>query len=230
MPNFCTKCGVSLAIDARFCPACGTALNAAAAQPPAGASQFSQQPLVGWTTRHLDPAVIRRAEKNKKSAWAFTIFLTAAFPIGFALAGILTEDMQLGEALIIGIGLGLLMLIIGVVRISHMKSGTWDGTVTDKSQKRKMDHSQDDSVARYKTIYTIVVTEDNGKQHKLKYTDNTILYNYFNIGDRIRCHMAFSTYEKFDKSRDSMIFCNICGKPNDIIRENCQFCRLPLFK
>jgi len=218
MNRFCTTCGSATIADARFCPACGNALNPAHPQS------------VGWTTHHLDPAVQQRAEKNKKNAWIFTIFLTFAFPIGFALAGIFMEDMPIGEALLIGIGLGLMMLIIGIIRISKMKSGTWDGTVTDKKQKRKLDHSQDDSVTREKTIYTIVITESNGRQHRLNYTDNTTMYNYFNIGDRVRCHMAFGTYEKFDKSRDSIIYCNICGTQNDISLNQCKSCRLPLFK
>ena len=147
MNKFCTKCGSAQSADARFCPSCGSAQVTATTQPTAGSNQAPLQQYIGWTSRHLDPAVIQRAEKNKKNAWAFTIFLTAAFPIGFALAGILMEDMPLDEALIIGIGLGLLMLIIGIVRISRMKSGIWEGTVTDKKQKRKMDHSQSDDVA-----------------------------------------------------------------------------------
>jgi len=227
---FCTKCGSALSAEARFCPGCGSSQVANALPPNTPVNRYPQQKYVGWTSQHLDPAVIRRAEKNKKAAWAFTIFPTAAFPIGFSLAGFLMEDLPLNEAVIIGVGLGLLMLIIGIVRISKMKSGIWEGTVIDKKQKRKMDHSQDDNVVSHKTIYTIVVAEDNGKQHMLNYTDNAALYNYFKIGDRVRCHLSFGTYEKFDKSQDNAIFCNVCGTINDISQDHCKSCRLPLFK
>jgi hypothetical protein len=244
MKQYCTHCGSELPAGTRFCRNCGQAATqtgpsaraipqpyaAAPPQPTAGSGYAPRQALVGWTTRHLDPAVLTRAAKNKKNAWIFTLVLTVLFPVGFALAGLLMDDMQFNEALIIGIGLGLLMLVIGLVRISRMKTGTWEGTVTDKKHKQKMDHSQSDDIVRHKTIYTIVVTEDNGKRHKLNYTDNTALYNYFNVGDRIRCHMAFSTYEKYDKSRDSSIFCNICGTLNDLTNDYCASCRLPLFK
>jgi len=208
----------------------GAAQEINTTQPNVGTNQAYRQQYIGWTSHHLDPVVIQRAEKNKKNAWAFTIFLTAAFPLGFGLAGILMEDMPLEEALLIGIGLGLLMLLIGIIRISRMKAGIWEGTVTDKRQKQKMDHSQSDDVVRHKTIYTIYVTENSGKKHKLKYTDNAAMYNYFNIGDKIRCHLSFGTYEKFDKSRDREIFCNICGTLNDISQDVCKSCRLPLFK
>ncbi len=227
---FCKKCGSALSADARFCPGCGSLNVANAPQTNSGVNQYPQQRYVGWTSKHIDPTVIRRAEKNKKTAWAFTIFLTVAFPIGFILAGLLMDDLPLNEAVIIGVCLGFLMLIIGIIRTSKMKSGVWEGTVTDKRHKRKMDNSQDDNVVSHKTIYTIIVAEDNGKQHKLNYTDNTAMYNYFNIGDRIRCHMSFGTYEKFDKSRDNSIFCNVCGKVNDISQDLCISCRLPLFK
>ncbi|MHB8963822.1 MAG: hypothetical protein ACYC5K_11795 [Saccharofermentanales bacterium] len=74
------------------------------------------------------------------------------------------------------------------------------------------------------------MTEDGGRRHKLSYTDNTVMYNYFAVGDRIRCHMAFGTFEKHDKSKDSTIFCNICGTINDLSQDTCTSCRLPLFK
>lgn len=246
MDQYCTYCGTKLPAGARFCRNCGQAAAvtqpataaetpplpyaAPAPQPPVGAGYAPRQPLVGWTERHLDPAVLARASKNKKHAWVFTLVMTVLFPVGFALAGALMDDMPLNEALIIGIGLGLLMLTIGLVRISRMKTGTWDGTVIDKKQKRKMNNTPEDHPVSYRTIYTLVVADDNGKKHKLNYTDNTALYNYFNVGDRIRCHMAFGTYEKYDKSSDSMIYCNICGTINDIGNDLCQSCHLPLFK
>lgn len=230
MSNFCTICGFQLLPEARFCNSCGVAVENNVTAAFTEESLNRTKSYVGWTTHHLDPVVIQRAEKNKKNAWIFTLILTVLFPVGFTLAGLLMDDMPLNEALIIGVGLGLLMLIIGVIRISKMKSGFWEGTVADKKKKQKIDNSQEDSVTRYKTVYTIIVNEDSGKRHKLTYVDNTAMYNYFNVGDRIRCHQAFGTYEKFDKSRDSEIYCNICGAFNDISQENCISCRLPLFK
>ena len=230
MGKFCSKCGAAISESTRFCSACGNAVQSDVRQQVSDFRQDRQQSLVGWTNRHLEPAVLARAAKNKKAAWIFTVFLTIAFPVGFFIAGNVTDDLPLDEAVIIGIGLGLLMLLIGLVRISRMKSGTWDGTVTDKKHRQKVEHDQDDSHTRYRTVYTLVLTEDSGKKHKLNYTDNRALYDYLNIGDRVRCHMAFSTYEKYDKSRDSMLFCNICGTINDITIDTCKSCRLPLFK
>ena len=36
------------------------------------------------------------------------------FPIGFILAGLLIDEMPLNEAIIIGVGLGVLMLVINL--------------------------------------------------------------------------------------------------------------------
>lgn len=254
MSNFCTNCGAPLEADARFCTACGTpvappippqaapqqAYQAAQQQAyqaaPQQAYQAPQQqfgrgyaPLVGWTQRHMDPQIVARAEKNKKAAWGFTIFLTIAFPVGFTIAGFAVDDMPIEEAVIIGFGLGIMMLIIGLVRIASMKKGIWEGTVVDKYKKNKIEHTSDDST-HYRMHYTIVVKEEGGKSHKLNYVDNAAMYDYFNVGDRIRCHQAFGTYEKYDKSRDSYIFCNVCGKLNDITNDTCVSCHMPLFK
>lgn len=239
MSNFCTNCGAPLEADARFCTACGTPVAPPIppqAPPQQQAYQAAQQqfgrgyaPLVGWTQRHMDPQIVARAEKNKKAAWAFTIFLAIAFPVGFTIAGFAVDDMPIEEAVIIGFGLGIMMLIIGLVRIASMKKGIWEGTVVDKYKKNKIEHTSDDST-HYRMHYTIVVKEEGGKSHKLNYVDNAAIYDYFNVGDRIRCHQAFGTYEKYDKSRDSYIFCNVCGKLNDITNDTCVSCHMPLFK
>lgn len=230
MSNFCSKCGSALLPEARFCNSCGAKIDSGGEIPVTKESSHNPNPLIGWTSHHLDPVVIQRAGKNKRNAWIFTIILTIFFPAGFTIAGILMDDMPLNEAVIIGTGLGVLMLIIGIVRISRMKFGVWEGVVIDKHKKQKIDNSQDDSIVRYKTVYTIVVTQDSGKKHTLRYVNNPAMYNYFNVGDKIRCHLPFGTYEKFDKSRDSSIYCNICGTVNDIAKDNCKYCRLPLFK
>ena len=217
MNRYCRQCGTALETGTRFCPSCGTSAGATAGP-------------IGWTQRHLDPEVVARARKNKKNAWVFTWVLTVLFPAGFALAGLFVEDMPMNEALIIGIGLGLLALIIGLVRVSRMKSGTWYGVVTDKGHKQKVEHDRDTTATRYRTVYTLSVREDSGKKHTLTYVDNRALYDYFKVGDRIRCHQAFGTYEKYDKSADRVIYCNICGTLNDMAADTCTSCRLPLFK
>lgn len=228
MNQFCMQCGNALSANTRFCPVCGAAVIDAQGQPVT--PRYQPQQMAGWSQHYLDPKVTERAQKNIKNAWIFTLFLTVAFPIGFAVAGMLLDDMPLNEALIIGIGLGAMMFIIGLVRISRMKTDIWDGIVTDKKQKRKMNSDQDNNTISYRTIYTIFVTEDSGKKHKLNYTNCPAIYDYFNIGDKIRCHMAFGTYEKYDKSKDSSIFCNVCGKLNDMSNDLCHYCHLPLFK
>ena len=223
MNRYCGQCGTVLEAGTRFCPSCGTPASETS-------GQIAPAARVGWTRHHLDPEVIQRARKNKKNAWIFTLVLTVLFPAGFALAGLFVEDMPMNEALIIGIGLGLLALIIGLVRVSRMKSGTWDGVVTDKGHKQKVEHDRDTTATRYRTVYTLSVREESGKKHTLTYVDNRALYDYFKVGDRIRCHQAFGTYEKYDKSADRVIYCNICGTLNDIAADTCTSCRLPLFK
>ena len=56
------------------------------------------------------------------------------------------------------------------------------------------------------------------------------MYDYFKVGDRVRYHPAFATYEKFDKSRDSIIYCNVCSMMNPVSNDRCERCANLLFK
>ncbi len=227
MSRFCTNCGHEMAFDAGYCPNCGTP-----AQPQATVSQpvSHQSPLVGFTTRHLDPVIVARAAKTRKGAKILTGVLTLGFPIGFLIASQFSDELTTQEAFLVGLALGLMMLIIGLVQLRKTRGGTWDGTITNKKYQRKSVSDSNDDITQYKDYYTIYFTKDSGQKHKVTFTNSIDMYNYFSIGDRVRCHLSFGTYEKYDKSRDPVIYCNICGKRNDITQDTCRFCKLPLFK
>ena len=58
------------------------------------------------------------------------------------------------------------------------------------------------------------------KQHEITAEDDDTRYNYYQIGDRVRYHGSLRTYEKYDKSKDSIIFCNACASLNEITAES----------
>ena len=64
----------------------------------------------------------------------------------------------------------------------------------------------------------------------MKWKDNDTLYNYFNIGDRVRHHAGLNSYEKYDKTGDAFIPCNACGTLCDISEYTCFRCKCPLLK
>ncbi len=86
---------------------------------------FEEQrpPLVGWSAVANSPEMVETIKKNKRSAVGWTWVFTLLFPVGFLIAGLLSDEVPpLSEALIIGSGLGLLMLAINSWRIAGMKS------------------------------------------------------------------------------------------------------------
>jgi len=257
---FCTKCGTQLPEDAAFCKRCGAPTDIAptdaappvAATPPVAAAptepanvaptprttsrrrtavapRVDTSNLIGWSKRSNHPEILAAAQKNKKSAVGCMWALTLLFPIGFLVAGLFVEEMPLNEAIIIGVGLGLLMLVINLIRIRDMKKPIWEGVVTEKFHKDKSEHNNDDNISYY-VEYTLVIRTTTGKKHRIVNRDRREMYDYFEIGDRVRYHPTFSTYEKYDKSKDKIIYCNVCSKMNPIVNDRCERCNNLLFK
>ncbi len=138
--------------------------------------------------------------------------------------------MPLGEAIIIGTALGVLMLIINLVRIKDMKGPAWEGVVTDKYKKERRHDRNDDSMATYMEYTTVIRTDAGKKKHIVEKDSGRHMYDYLTVGDRVRYHPAFSTYEKYDKSKDRIIYCNVCFMMNPISNDRCKRCNNLLFK
>ncbi|NLX90697.1 MAG: zinc-ribbon domain-containing protein [Firmicutes bacterium] len=208
---FCQSCGAKLPDDAAFCTNCGVSLHKAegetnasvqvTAPPRQDNPPHNDTTLVGWSPRSNDPEILEAARNNKKSAMGFAWIFALLFPIGFLLAGLFVDEMPLNEAIIIGVGLGVVMLVINLVRVKEMKRPMWEGVVIQKYQKKRQRHG-DDTADTY-TEYTTVIKTDAGKKKQIIERDSqNHMYNYLAVGDRVRYHPAFQTYEKYDKSKD----------------------------
>ncbi len=254
---YCPKCELQIDDGAKFCGKCGAQLSApvvpaAPAQPqPTYSPQYTHtaqytrpvpvqpvvvQPMqaqsagfVGWSENYRHPLILKKAESQKKGAVIFTIVLMAVFLIGFTVAGFTVEKMSPIEGIVIGAGLALMMLIILLVRMAKMKKPIWEGTVIDKRAERGVDTDSDGNTSHY-TRYIVFMAGTDGSKRKLSVNDNRTWYDYLQIGERVRFHPNLGTYEKYDKSRDSYLLCNVCGKRCDITEDACRFCKSPLFK
>lgn len=252
--DLCKSCGAKLPEKAAFCTNCGAPVQEAmaAAQNTSGQasallrrdaslqndipSQSNLPPqkktdLVGWSERSNDPEILEAARKNKKSAIGCAWILLLLFPAGFIVAGLLIEEMPLGEAIIIGVALGLFTLVINLVRLRDMKKPVWEGVVTQKYNKERREHNRDDDSMTTYTEFTTVIKKDTGKEKRIVERDSRRhMYDYLSVGDRVRYHPAFSTYEKYDKSKDQIIYCNVCFTMNPITNDRCKRCNNFLFK
>ncbi len=168
------------------------------------------------------------AQKNRKFGLKFMIFLVLAPLVGFPLAGLLIDEMPLGEALIIGVGVSLVMLIFNLFAQRRSRAPTWEGRVVNKYSKRRSRHRDD---AGTYMEYTVVITTDGGKKRTIvEEGGRRYMYDYLSPGDRVRYHPVFDTYEKYDKSRDRVIYCNVCTMMNSINNDRCKRCNSLLFK
>lgn len=235
--NSCPACGTEIPQDAAFCANCGTAVNSGGTLPPPAGSYGPPAAgqtgnLVGFSAYYNCPEILEAAEKNRKSTNLFLVILILAPPIGFTLAGLLIDDYPLGEGLVIGVGIALLILLINTFGLIRAKQPMWEGTVVNQYSKERSEHrgGEEDNYRTY-TEYTTVIKTDGGKKRTIVEKDSgRHMYDYLAVGDRVRYHPKFGTYEKYDKSKDRIIYCNVCTTMNPIANDRCKRCNNLLFK
>jgi hypothetical protein len=232
-PRVCASCGANLPEDAAFCICCGRAADSAAQGPSepvqAGPSQ-SAAGLIGFSNRCDSPEILAAAQKNRKFSIVFMWILVLLPLVGFPVAGLLINDFPFGESVIIGVGIAFLMLVFNLLALRRTRQPMWEGVVIHKYSKRKTDHSSDDSYTTYMEYNTVIQTDAGRKKTIVERDSRRQMYDYLSVGDRVRYHPRFGTYEKYDKSKDRIIYCNVCNTMNPIQNDRCKRCNNLLFK
>lgn len=227
----CRQCGESLQKGIAVCGSCGTVLPASTA----GGSHSGG--CVGYSDRIHDAAFARYLRNTNRWAGIFSILLATVAVTGFYLYGETSAEMGNPEALLIGIAIGGMFLLIGLYAvISRKRSRTWDGVVADRTirqrnRRQSTGSGDDDYMVHNYTEYTVIVhEEDSGRAHRLTAEDDDTVFCYFQVGDRVRHHGGLNSYEKFDKSKDDIVFCNACATLCNITEDACWRCGCPLLK
>lgn len=228
----CPYCGADSSKNVRFCTACGKALPESPIeelenQPPAGNNP------IGFSPRINDPAFARYIKNTRRWSYIFASILAVIVIGGFYYYGETSDEMNNPEALYIGLGLGVMFLGIALLQsIGRKRSTTWDGQVVDKQtqKKRRRRQSGDDYYWESYRLYTVFIRRDSGKMETINIENDDTIFNYYKIGDRVRHHGQLNSFEKYDKSKDSIIFCNACASLNDINNDTCFRCHCPLLK
>lgn len=237
--DLCRACGAAIAKDSAFCTNCGAAANegeACPAQveshaPPVG-GKAQGSGLVGFSEHSHNPEVLDAARKNRKFSIGCMWVLVFVPLIGFPIAGLLMDDYPFREAVIVGVGIAAVMLIVNSLYLLGAKKPPWEGTVVNKYSKERSEHrgGEDGNYSTY-TEFTTVINTDAGKKRTIREKGSQRhMYDYLAVGDRVRFHPRFGTYEKYDKSKDRIIYCNICSMMNPIQNDRCQRCHNLLFK
>jgi hypothetical protein len=235
---FCPNCGNKLPEGAEFCIDCGKTVNSATSEPmephhvATPAPPQSGAGLVGFSDRYNCSEILAAAQKNKKFSIGCMWILVFVPLIGFPVAGLLMDDFPFGESIIIGMGIAFVMLVFNLLALRRTKQPMWEGVVVNKYSKEKSEHrgGEDDNYRTY-TEYTTIINTDAGKKKTIVEKDSgRYMYDYLSVGDRVRFHPRFGTYEKHDKSKDRIIYCNVCSMMNPIQNDRCKRCNNLLFK
>ena len=169
--------------------------------------------MVGWSRVADSPEMLETIKKNKRSSLGLALVLTLLFPIGFLVAGLFSDEMPLNEAIIIGAVLGLLVLIINLWRFANMKQRAWNGVVVKKLEKRRYENNENTSPSYME--YIVLIKTDQGKTKRIAGRKwDRDMYDYLDIGDRVLSSRPGDN-EKYDKSKDEVIYCNVCREEPD---------------
>ncbi len=179
----------------------------------------------GYSDRIQHPAIRAALKKNNKAAGVFGVLLVLA-PIVVTFF----MSLQSGESETLGIGFIISGIFLAFNLVSSLKKKSerqWDGVVVDKRIEERRNRE-----GTTETFYVVKIQKDGGR---VKSEDERAfhhpLFDYLQVGDRVRYHPQFNCfYEKFDKSRDTAVPCPICGSNNDITRDVCGRCGVPVIK
>jgi hypothetical protein len=172
-----------------------------------------------------DPSYSRYKKDSVAWSFLFSFILFVIAVIAFPIYGNSTGELDWPESLFYGMGIGwMFVAIAGLQTIKRRIDKTWDGTVIDKQVYSKFYNNEPH------TQYVIKIEKDSGKIKTVKWTDYSELFDYYETGDRVRHHKGLFYYEKYDKSRDSLILCIACRHFNDIKEDFCTMCKCPLLK
>ncbi len=252
---FCSKCGSQMADGVRFCKNCGSSIDSLAqasteSTVPQYQNQGQAQPFIqtqppvypsasmgggiGFSPRINDPAFAKYTKNSNKFAMVFSLIMAVVAVVGFTIYGQSSSEMGNPQAFFIGCGIGGMFIVIAVFQVMGKKSSkTWDGQVVDKrieQKKRQQNNGDDTSYTEKYTEFTVFIRSNEGKDHKIRVENDATIYNYYTIGDHVRHHGVSNTYEKYDKSQDTIIFCNACASLCDIHDDYCKRCKCPLLK
>ena len=220
----CINCGSINSKDAEFCGVCGQMLKQAG----------DNRERVGYSNKINSPEFARYVKSTYRWSGIFAVLFAVTAIVGFYIYGNTSRDMNNPQALYIGIAVGGMFLLIALFQIvGRKRSRTWDGCVIDKEIKlktRRERHGNDEYHMHCYTEYTVVIREDGGRTHDISAEDDDTVYNYYHIGDKVRHHASLNSYEKYDKSKDKIIFCNACATLCDINDDICSRCKCPLLK
>ncbi|AFA50017.1 hypothetical protein [Acetobacterium woodii] len=217
---FCSQCGSKLKGNNQKCPHCGFNFQS---KNPYGDKEALGSGGIGWSDKINDPLYAKYQYNKRKVILLFSMVLIIAIPILLVSIG----DLELNQEgfFVIAIVTSMFFLIAFFsIRDTKRYGKEWEGIVIDKKESLQTKNKIQRNV--------IIIQLENHNIKELSFADNLTHYAYYNIGDRIKSHNKknIHTIEKFDKSKDVILFCPSCGYLCDSRDNYCRACGSPLLK
>jgi hypothetical protein len=153
---------------------------------------------IGFSKRINDEAFKKYLKNTNRWSVIFSIILAVASAIGFFIYGETSAEMENPEALYIGLVIGAMFLLIAFFTIiSRGKSRTWDGKIVNKKiekKRRKKSTGDNDYYWENYLKYSVFIQGEDKKTREISAEDDDTVYNYYQIGDRVRHHKGLNTY------------------------------------
>ncbi|MEA4882812.1 MAG: hypothetical protein VB144_03950 [Clostridia bacterium] len=189
------------------------------------------QGSVGFSPRINDPAFARYQKAPSKWSIIFATILAVIVIVAFPIYGHVSGQLEMPHSLYYGPGIGGMFIAIALLQIAGRgRDTTWDGVVVGKQVFERRTYDKTNETHTTHTAYEYKVKRDNRKVYTHQHEDSDTVFNYFDIGDRVRHHRGFGGYEKYDKSKDTFLFCTACGTKNNVSDDICFRCKCPLLK
>lgn len=176
---------------------------------------------MAYSLKIHDPRFDKYLKNTKDYRYQFGFALAIIAIVGFYIYGEVSDEMDNSEALYVGLTIGGMFFLIGIyAAFSRKKENSWDGEVVEKEiiEKEKS------------TDFFVYIEDQKHQKHEIRSENDATLYNYYKIGEKVRYHGKLRSYEKFDKSKDDIIFCNACAFMHEIDEHICRNCGCPLLK
>lgn len=213
----------------------------AAAWQTAGGNVRMGVPAPGYSTRINDPEILKAMRKSRNISKLFVPIIVPLPLIGFVVYANVTGEMDPEDAFKYGLFVSAVFLIFALYSFAKERAkNTYEAVVTDKkilNQRKKLTAAErrnrhdDDNQIREK--YVTYIRRSDGKNDKIVETTPTKFsaWQYLQVGDRYMYHPQLHfPYEKYDKTRESHLYCVSCLKANPITNDRCSKCGVPLLK
>ncbi|MCL1798220.1 MAG: hypothetical protein FWG23_00530 [Eggerthellaceae bacterium] len=194
-------------------------------------NQYGRAGLVGYAPR-IDDTGLTDKQGNESRTLLIAAFVSLPILVAaFQVAAFFYTQYSRLLWLVIGIVLGIVFMIALLVQSAKRRQAVdFEGELVKKDVRKKSSGDPENGMVETYYLHSLVFSGTDGKTHKhserqgAKEPAGNSWPGYLQVGDRVRYHAKLDYFEKYDKSRDSLLPCVECRSFFDIALDSCPHC------